>query len=457
MKAKMFKRSFFLILTLVSTINATAWVDHTLLTYPALRKHAVWAKLSAVEARELTNFLMANEAALENFLAMQEEWSVQNLPNYRPRPENLAFKATGNIHDVKQRFFRAIRINPDSYASLYLHLIPGQAFDTANFADPHRISTSDEEIIMSFTRFAWISNGSLVMPLDVLATATDEMDYGYDLGLFEDNNTYYGAENNFGKQTFGNPNLNISSQAPFHMSFYHEAGIVMKFAPFLKATYVDYRLNLYRMLSTFAFEHGEAYWGWRFMGWSMHYLGDQTMPYHCAPLPGMSVWKMLWINLKAILGWEKAKNNAVQLVSNKHMVMERYAWETLRKAYLEGNLQHPYFQALENPYPPQSYNDRFVYDVLSAQSVKMAKNCHRTMLECFPEKMVADPSVEAMDMVEMNDTPAAILQKSGQEGIRKMDEMLAERFRAYSFAMNAMLEYMLPAAQSSIRPQSIEN
>lgn len=444
MRIFLLKSVFLGLFLLHISLPGYSWNEHPLLTYPALRNNPVWPSLKVVEAKELSSFLLANEASLEQFLARQEEWSQRNLPNYQACPDALTFKATGNKADIRERFFRAIRINPNSYVPLYLHPMPGQTFDTARLADPHRISTLEDISTMVFVRYTWLSEGDKVAPFDVLVAATDEMDYGFDLGLFEDNNSYYGPEYKFGKQTFGNPNLEYSSQAPFHMSFYHEAGIVFRFAPFLKKTFVDYRLNLYKMLSEFAFEQGELYWGWRFLGWSMHYLGDQTMPYHCAPLPGMSVWKMLWINLKAMLGWEQSKIDAVQLVSNRHTVMERYVWEVMRKAYLENNYQHPYFQALENPYPPQAYNARFVYDVVSKQSVEKARNCDRTLRECFPSVLVDDPKVEANDRQEMDEMYAAVISYSGQNGVDKFDQMIAERFRAYSFALRALLDDVLP-------------
>ena len=42
-----------------------------------------------------------------------------------------------------------------------------------------------------------------------------------DIGLFADNGTDFGQGYGFGIQPFGNPNLEYSSQAPFHMGFYH--------------------------------------------------------------------------------------------------------------------------------------------------------------------------------------------------------------------------------------------
>lgn len=429
---------------LFNSMLSYSWTEHPLLTTPALSMHPVWSGLKPVEAKTLSTFLLAHEMEMEVFLAEQERWSREHLPNYYPRPEALAFRATGNREDVKARFLRAIRINPAAKIPLYLHHLPGQAFDTMRIADPALITTLSDLSVMVYAHYTWLDEGEQVWPLQVLSTASDEVDYGFDLGLFEDNETAQGKIYSFGKQAFGNPALEYSSQAPFHMGFYHESRIVYALAPFIKNTFVDYRINLYRMLAEFAFTHNEPYWGWRFTGWAMHYIGDLSMPYHCQPLPGVSLLKMLWINLKAMLGWEQDKRDAIQLVSNKHGVMEKYQWAVLTKAHLEQDFNHPMLRALREPYPIQKWDDRFVYDVVSKKSVEMAVSCNDVLLASFPARLVSDPKVEAMNMKEMEALPAVVINEKGKEALAALDEMIAERFRSFSMAMQAFLEYMIP-------------
>ena len=62
--------------------------------------------------------------------------------------------------------------------------------------------------------------------LAVLATAADEPDYGHDINLFSDNPGEAGQRYGFGTQPFGDPRFEFSSQAPFHMGFYHEAAVI---------------------------------------------------------------------------------------------------------------------------------------------------------------------------------------------------------------------------------------
>ena len=91
----------------------------------------------------------------------------------------------------------------------------------------------------------------------------------------------------FGIQPFGNPNLEYSSQAPFHMGFYHLDWLTRTAQPSLLRTYPLWRIALFGELAELAFSTGHDYWGWRFLGWGLHYVGDLTQPYHAIPLPGV--------------------------------------------------------------------------------------------------------------------------------------------------------------------------
>lgn len=442
----------FLLTTLLTAIVLTiykplvAWTEHPLLMGPAISGHPAWANLKSVEAKSIEDFIQKNGKALEVFLQEQEQWSRNNLPNYLQRPDNLAFKAIGSRSEMRRNFLYAIRINPNVKLPLYIHLLPNEMMEDSLCADPAMLTTLSNIDVMKFTKYKWLQHGSLVSPMSVMISATDEPDYGFDLGLFQDNPNAFGPTYGFDKQPFGNPNLEYSSQAPFHMGFYHESGIIFAFAPFLKHTFVDYRINLFRGLSEFAFASNEPYWGWRFMGWAMHYLGDLTVPYHCKPLPGVSTWKMLWINLKAILGWEKDKIDAIQLVSNKHTVFEKFTWFELRKALYDNNLSHPLIQALKDPLPAVQWDIQFPYQVVSKQACEKAVVCNDALLAFMPDRLVNDPAIEAFNTVELDDLVHVVRSEKGQEAVDGLDAVIAERFRAFSMAMNSFLDYMLPYA-----------
>lgn len=419
--------------------SADAWYNHTLLTTPALEGTEELKNASPVRAETLRDFLIAEEKELEKLLAGQEAWCRKNLPDYAPRPESLAFRATGSTSDVVDRFLRAIRMNPGMRCPLFLQRLPGEKLRGRRF-DPKKISVLKDPSFMNRIHYVAVRRGELLSPLHVLATASDEPDYGFDLGLFSDNKTPFGAVYGFGLQSFGNPNLDYGSQAPFHMGFYHEPWILYFFGPFLKKTYPEYRIHLFKELAVFAFQRGHIYWGWRFMGWGMHYLGDLSMPYHVTPLPGVSTLRMIWINLKAMIGFPESKNNAVQLVSNRHTVLEEYQEIIAREAYLSGSKDHPFFKALKNPVETVPYTDNFPREVASAEAYERADGIDEIIESYVPKKMVSDPSFEVSGSRELQNLLEVIRKEKGKKAIDVMNRSLAEIFRSYSMHCSSYMK-----------------
>jgi hypothetical protein len=423
--------------------EAVAWSEHPLLVRPALANHPVWTTAAPVEAFSLKDFLIRTEAELAVFLSQQEDWSVSSLPNYKPCPEALMFKATGNPDDILKRFYTAIRINPYVKIPLYLHLIPGQDPHGREPADPAAITTLANQGAMLSSRYVWVGAGEMLDPFDVLCTANDEPDYGFDLGLFEDNGTDYGKSYGFGTQPFGNPNLEYSSQAPFHMGFFHEAGILYKFGPFLKETYIDYRIFLYKALSEFAFQQGQPYWGWRFMGWGMHYMGDVAMPYHMKPLPGVSTARMMWINLKSMLGASRARENAVQIVSNRHTVFEEFQLQVLRKAHQDTENNHPFLKALRDSAGNGAFSYDFLINTAALQSASAAKEIDRILKKNVPARKVSDPKIEVSDLADLEHLSEIILKEKGYEAYSRVVRVIAGQMKSFSVNIRSFMDAIL--------------
>ncbi len=423
-----------LVFSLVVKISslAVAWSEHPLLTYPVLSSIGSLKSSSHISVISLTTFLIENEEALEKLLNKNEEWLRANLPYYAPLPDDLVFKATGNKDDIVQRFLYAIRLNPNVKLMLYLHLLPNEEVGAGVLLEPKQLTTLNDVSSMLLSNYVGLQEGDSVSPLRVLCTANDEPDYGFDLGLFEDNATTWGAKYGFGIQPFGDPNLEYGSQAPFHMGFYHEPKIVFFFGPFLKKTMPEYRIHLFKALSEFAFESGNPYWGYRFMGWGMHYLGDLSMPYHAAPLPGVSALRMIWINLKAMLGFPKSKDNAVQIVSNRHSVLEQFQWQQLRNAYAAGNMDHPMIKALKNPIDYIEYSSDFPRNVVAKESVKRAKKVDKSLKRWMPARLVSDPKFETPGSPELERLIELAKQEKGEQAVDNMTDMLASILQSYS-------------------------
>ncbi|HSV89151.1 MAG TPA: hypothetical protein VLH61_10970 [Bacteroidales bacterium] len=421
-----------------------AWSEHPLIAYPVLKSIPEITQAPEVEVKSLATFLLQEEQGLAELLANQEVYSRANIQGYAPRPDALAFTATGNGNDIVQRFLQTIRVNPNSRMALYLHLPPGSDGSGRQTIDALLLTTLSYPTDMLRATYLALNEGEMVAPLLVLSSATNEPDYGMDLGLFEDNNTWWGDLYGFGAQTFGNPNLEYGTQAPFHMGFYHEAGIVFAAAPFLRRTFVEYRIHLYQTLAEYAFSRNQHYWGYRFMGWAMHYIGDLSVPYHASVLPGVSALRMIWINLKAMLGFPRSRDNAVQLVSNRHAVYEHFQYLVMREAFETGNKSHPLLLALAEPVEKIAYTPDFPRTVVAKGAFRMGRETSRAMRRNFPRTLISDPTFEVVGSAEMENLIEYMTTEKGQDSVEDMTKVIAERFRSYSMHTHSFVEAMVP-------------
>lgn len=417
-------------LILLAPHTVVAWEHHPLFTRPVLSTMPEVADAAPIPATSLQSFLVAVEADLVALLAEEEHWARTNLAAYRPRPDALAFQATGTAGDIQERFFKAIRVNPEIKVPLYVSPLAGAKVQPE--LAPSDVSILQDVSNLEVFDFLPLSEGVLVAPLEVVAAASNEPDYGMDIGLFEDNGTAFGAAYGFGMQPFGNANLDYGTQAPFHMGFYHESWIVYVFAPFLRECYPEYRIHFFKSLSRFAFDHGQDYWGWRFMGWSLHYLGDLSQPYHTAALPGYTTMQMLWVNLLDMLGFPKPQANAVQLASNRHMALETFEGIVLADAVRANDLQDPTLAALlaEPSIPP--YSDSVPRARLSAASHAMTMKMNQLIVKYMPGYFVNNPAVELGDIPQRYGIVDMIMANHGPCGVRMMEEIQASAFRSFA-------------------------
>ncbi len=411
--------------------SAKAWNIHPLFMHPVLVSMSDVKDSKPVIAKSLKSFLMEEEQGLVKLLAREEEWAQKNLEWYKPRPDTLAFKATGDSEDIVQRFVQAIRINPDIRSQLYLQLLPGENRKGRSLISDREITFLKEEDLeyLDDTRFVALKEGEEVTPLEVVVSATDDPDLGLDVGLYADNGTRFGKIYGFGIQAFGNPNLDYGSQAPFHMGFYHESKILYAAAGFLKETYPEYRIHLFKTLAEFAFKNGQDYWGWRFMGWGLHYLGDLSQPYHTRVFPGTNTAKVLWINVLAMAGFPKAKDDAIQLLSNRHIVFERFQQEIFQQAYRQSNPSFSIFKILNSPAKIPEYHDSFPREKLARISKALSTEINNIVITSTPQKFVSDPEFEFGKYKKAGQIIEEIKKSKGQEGVNKLTQMVGEAMR----------------------------
>jgi hypothetical protein len=417
-RARSLLLSILLIFFLVPAQMLWAWTEHPLVIHETLGVLPEVRDAKQVKVESLDAFLMAEEKGLVALLESEEAWARQNLAWYKPLPNGLEFKATGNSNDIRQRFAHAIRINPHARLGLYLQFVPGADTGGKPGITPDRLTFLKDISEWKSTTFAELKAGEMVSPLDIVTTASDEPDFGLDIGLYDDNDTEFGKTYGFGKQPFGNPNLEYSSQGPFHMGYYHEAWIVN--------TYPEYRIHLYKSLSEYAFRTGHDYWGWRFMGIGLHYVIDLSLPYHTTLLPGVSTIEMLWINTLNMIGISGPMNNAIQLVSNRHTAIEKFQQMAMQEAYRQKNVDYPVFVALRSVKACPAWNDRISRDEISAKSNALSGKADKVMEETMPQRWVSDPTFELGTSPEQDDIMAIMKQKDGDKGIDKNTDLLKD-------------------------------
>ena len=373
---------------------AFSWSNHALLSWAALGVLPELTGRPPVRVESLASFLAADPAGLAEVLRAEEAWARANVPSYPARPDALAFGADAPAGERVARFLAAIRVNPEARLALYQQLPPGQAPGGRPVLAEADVPVMKTDEAAKLNPFVAQREGERVPVIDVIASATDEPDYGLDYGLWEDNGTAHGKRYGFGRQPFGNPAVEWSSQGPLHLGYFHEAGIVYKAAPFLLRAYPEYRIHLWRSLAAFALRSGHDYWGWRFAGWGLHYLQDLGQPYHARVLPGVSVPRMLWINTIDLVGVHGPKRDAVQLVTNRHFALENFERQWMRAIHAAPDAPDVGAAALRDLKldRPEPYGDDWPRRVVTRQASESADAIDAALAAWLQPRYTSDPT-----------------------------------------------------------------
>lgn len=373
--------------------SAYAWSNHALGTWQVASIMPQVANAKPVYPESLNDWIEAEGLNLQEILEKEEQWARESVRQYPARPDILRYRYTGVAIADRAAFLSAIRINPSARLNQYLQLRPGQDVGPSKLLLPSEITTLQHSVTVKNAQFIAIDSHLPLLAGDVLASASDEPDYGLDIGLFDNNNTDYGRRYGFGKEPFGNPALEYSTQAPFHMGFFHESALIYRAAPFLEHTYPEYRIHLYRSLSQYAFRTGHAYWGWRFAGWALHYVQDLTQPYHTRVLPNASTVGMMWTNILDICGFPKRKHDQIVLVSNRHQALENYQYYRMRAAYLTGKTDDGLLLAVRSGgiQGNAKLDSTWVRNTLTLESWAESDQVDAMLTRVLPSLYVSDP------------------------------------------------------------------
>lgn len=388
------------LLALCASPAAWAWSNHALAAYRAYEVLPEVSQAAPVVVEPLEDFLAAQAPAIARLIDAQDAWARQHIAHYPPLPASLRLNptvASQGPQALRKAFLMALRVSPESRLALYVQPDPwGPAPSGAPM--PHdevnALPLRDKDVEKH--RFVRLAPGEPVAPIAVLASASDEPDYGMDVNLWEDSPSAWGPLYGFGKLPFGNPSLSFATQAPFHMGYYHESPLIYAAAGFLKRTYPELRLHQYMGLAELAFRSGHPYWGWRFAGLASHYAQDLTQPYHASLAPGFSAARLIGIQLLAVLGLPASKNDMVVLLSNRHFVLERY-----ESQMIQASARAHQTTALENALHDTTsdagygvWNDDTLRDGVSLESSSLGEAVTAQMLASVPSKYVDDPTFD---------------------------------------------------------------
>lgn len=429
-----------------------AWGNHSLLAYRAFEHMPEVAQAPAVRAEPLDEFLRDQEPALARLLDEQEAWARTEIQAYRPRPEALRWRPNPK-HDAAARrlaFLRALRLSPQARFALFLQRDPRQP-DLIGLPLLHEAVSTVALSKGATQQFEALPPWQPVSALAVLASACDEPDYGLDVDLFDEQGSDYGL----GPQPFGNPAIRISSQAPFHMGFFHQGAVFNRLAPAFTRSFAPLRFHQYSTLAALAFRSGHPYWGWRFSGLALHYVQDLAQPYHASAAPGASLSGMVWANLLAAMGLPDRKAGLVVLQSNRHFVLERFQTQWALAAAL-ARQDGPSEQALRDlsldaRYP--AWSPAYLREVVAAEAHAAGPRTDAAVVVGAPARYVLDPGFDfgANEAGIDLDAETRSMLKAQRERLQAVVAELLGHFGAHS--RNSLRAILRAGAQRTLHPQ----
>ncbi len=439
------------LLTLSAASPAWAWSNHALASYRAFEGMPEVAQAAPVATEPLEAFLAAQAQPIALSLAAQEGWARLHIAHYPKLPAALFFDpgvAAQGPQALRHAFMTALRISPQSRFALYIQPDPWAAPPQAERMAHDLVSALPERNKEgNGHHFVALRAGDMVAPLAVLASASDEPDYGLDLNLWEDSPSEWGPRYGFGNIPFGNPHLDFSTQAPFHMGYYHESPAIYMAAGFLKRTYPLLRIHQYAGLSELAFHTGHPYWGWRFAGLALHYLQDLTQPYHASLASGFSAARLIGINLLSMLGMPGAKNDMVILLSNRHFVLERYESQMIQ-ASAQARQSGSVDQALRDTSTDASHptwSETYARHTVAQQAHALGPTVTEQMLASVQPGYVNDPSFDFGVHAKAIDLVAEVASQ-GEAQRQVLESTIATLMRNYGAHSRNMVRGILANA-----------
>jgi hypothetical protein len=158
----------------------------------------------------------------------------------------------------------------------------------------------------------------------------------------------------------------------------------------------------------------------------LHYVGDLTQPYHAIPLPGVGTADALWSVVQGKTG------ELVQLVSNRHGVIESYQYQRLTRALEAQQWSAPLLKAIAD----YADNSTLEYDAfvmaLTADSVNAAEDFDAAIARNVPFRFVSDPSFEWTGSGFEQSIVQRVADEQGEPAIAELDAAVIVQLARFS-------------------------
>ena len=347
-----------------------SWNTHYLITHAAVRDCAAAALNDSVRIMSLEEFLALAGEDLQDVIAAN-----LRLPGEQTRGENkVTISTPGDL-------LIALKLNPKTTIPYVRAIEPEQTRGLS----VHDMSRSGPPALS----YAQTTEGEQMRVSEIFATFSDEPDWGMDQELYNIENYPYGHAP-FGIGT------GLSSQAAFHMAFFHENPVLAWIFPDLRITFLDQRARLFLELARFAICRGAPYWGWRFAAWAAHYLQDVTQPYHARALP-FPLSTILWGVVRRLVS--RSSSPSKNFLVNRHHIFEAMAHYIMNEAAKDHSV-HACLSALEKRGDYSGSTLDLVIRGSSKVAADLAVRLNRTFEVVLNDSRIDDPEYSVLEVEE---------------------------------------------------------
>ncbi len=180
------------------------------------------------------------------------------------------------------------------------------------------------------------------------------------------------------------------------------------------------------------------------MGWGLHYVTDLSMPYHTTVLPGYSTFRMLLINLLSMLGYPKYVDEALQLVSNRHMALERFQGITFERMTRGMDWTNTLVKVLQNNGTIPAYSDKMPREQIAAQSHDLSGEINKVLTRYMPDGFVNDPGVELAEQPDLDEVVELVSESGSPNALYELNAMLERTLSIFGVYGRSYIQALLP-------------